>query len=296
MKVLQRIALLLLMGATVGLLTGCIEQTVLIKVNPDGSGVVRTRMLMNTAAMEQAARQMAESMAASMGGDGNVTMTESSSSESLFNRDELAATARQMGEGVQLLRAKEISRNGKQGFLAEYGFRDISKLRLSSLGGDQAKGGNAQPQYRFEFAPASQGVPASLTVVPRWSGQEGGGATPMMPPTDPGMPPGAPGGGMDQLPPEQQQMMNLMFSGMVFSIYLQVNGDVIETNASHRMYQTPNAITLFYLDMEQLMQAAGQMQQVMQASGSSDISQLSEQNIPGLVVEDPNKQIQIRFQ
>jgi hypothetical protein len=220
-------------------LCGCIDHHVLVQVKKDGSGVVRVRYLKVPAP-----------------------------DEVLYNKDRVAAVAAQMGEGVVLLRSKEISREGRKGFLAEYSFTDISKLHLEGLMAATPFPGRplSMPRYRFEFAP---GEVATLSIQPMWEGS----------------PP-------DALPPT---VAIQDIAGLTLAVHVQAEGEVTETNAAYRSESLPNAVTLLYFSAEKLAAGNGDLGRITQANGFSAISELILSHQPGLRIQDPNGQVTLKF-
>jgi len=218
---------------------GCIDHNVLVQVKKDGSGVVRVRYLKDP------------------GPD-----------EVLYNKDKVAAVASQMGEGVVLLRSKELSRDGRKGFLAEYSFTDITKLHLEGLMGATPFPGRplSMPRYRFEFAPSEV---STLTIQPMLEGS----LPDAMPPTV-------------ALPD---------IAGLTLGVHVQVEGEVIDTNAAFRSEGVPNAITLLYFSAEKLAAGNGDLAKIVQANGFNAIGDLVLSHQPGLRIQDPNGQVTVKF-
>jgi hypothetical protein len=235
---LRRCSLLGLL-ALLALCSGCLEETVLIHVKKDGSGYVRLRYL-------------------------RVPVADAPT----LTQEGLAAAAATMGEGVSFLRAKPITSGDQKGFLAEYLFTDITKLRLEGLDAALPVGGRplSKARYRFEFA---AGEVPTLTVLPTWEG-----ATPDT-----------------ALPTADAAAL----AGVTISVYLQVDGEVQTQNAAYRSTTLPNAFTLLYFNANQYAASSGDVNRLIQTNGPTAISEYLAAKFPGLRMEDPNAHVTISF-
>ncbi len=245
--------------AVIVLAGGCLETTVLVKVNGDGSGTVSVRCLKQP------------------GANGGVTIS----------HDQLMAVGARLGEGVALVRDKAIERDGRKGYLAEFSFTDVTKLRPEALLGGMPTDGRPRvlPNYRFEFM---AGQPAQLTILPIWASAEGSGLPENM------------SGFVDEMmiPPEQQEVLTKLQAAvgdLLLSFYVEVNGTIVETNATHRMQETPGAVTLHYINLAKR-QSFLDFAKILQPSNSEEVSQLARNSIPGIKLEDPNKRVTVKFQ
>lgn len=191
-------------------LTGCFQAKVLVNVKPDGSGTVEQTITMSDATIEQM-----KNLGGGAGGK------EKGPHE--IDEEKLKEQATKMGEGVTFVEAKPVKADGKQGYTATFAFTDISKLKVEQMpnaGNAPAKEGQ---DIAFEF---TKGSPATLTIK--------------MPAPKKGEDAPDQDGGDEML-----AMMQQMLKDMRVTVGVQVQGEITQTNASHRDGQS---ITL--LDME----------------------------------------------
>ena len=199
-----------LAGVTVAaacvLLTGCVKDKILVKVNKDGSGqIVVTRLFPRETAeqlmsqMEAMAQGMAMSMGAAMGGgDVTISANDKDGGDPFFNEKNIKKEAKSYGPGVRYVKARPVRVGGTRGYVALYRFKDINDVsvdlashgqKLSAMnemqmtgggdadevdaGPDNARSGNA---YGFRF---TAGSPAKLIITsPDTSKEAEGGAAP----------------------------------------------------------------------------------------------------------------------
>jgi len=89
-------------------------------------------------------------------------------------------------------------------------------------------------------------------------------------------------------------MMGSMFKGMRMSVYVQVNGDVVETDAKHRSEKRDNIFTLMDMNMDAIMKNPEAMK-LMMNNDQDGLDKLSEMGVEGLVMEEPGRTITIQF-
>lgn len=116
------------------LLTGCTESAIQVNVNTDGSGTILLNLYIlkgGIARIEAMSEESITSIIRKMGGDrieSEVNFHEDK--KAIFFQKELwSAVASRLGEEVKLTKLKRLSRkDGAQGILAQYTFKDISKV------------------------------------------------------------------------------------------------------------------------------------------------------------------------
>lgn len=216
------------------LLGGCVDVGTLIQVRGDGSGTV-TRQVMVSERLVAPLRALTEGLG---GGDGK--------GRSLVMPDEedMAARAEAMGPGVRLVDMQERRRDGAEGYVARYAFDDVRALRINQNPGDLAPGAGAgsgrlrgAEHITFDFSP---GPPSELTVM---FPERGRGEVEPRPPR------GGPGG---PDPEALRARLGELFKGLRVTMTVQVEGTVLETDATHR--DGPR-ITLMAIDFEELLDA-----------------------------------------
>ena len=117
-------ALTILLGAT----SGCVTSDTLIKLNPDGSGIVVQKTLMSTEVISQLTAMM-QGFAQQM--TGNQQPQQEPKMPELFNEKDARSRASKMGEGVSFVSSRKIKQEGMEGQEATYAFSDVTKLKLS---------------------------------------------------------------------------------------------------------------------------------------------------------------------
>ncbi len=245
MKLILR---LLVAGFVFVLLPGCMEVETVVRVHPDGSGIVREQILVSKTVVESM-RAMAEGFARFGGG-------EKDSDVDLLNERELRKNASRMGEGVYLISAKKVVTASGEGYKAYYGFRDINKLRVNQNPGDKTssdpgtqiqQSGQKEEFITFELV---RGSPVEL-IIRTTAGEDinlsPGSRDHAGPPPDMEIP-------LKDDPEAQLLMtkMKEMFKGFRVAMAVEVIGEIIETNATHR---DGTRITLMELDFEKLLDA-----------------------------------------
>lgn len=296
MKTLRTVVLIPILIA-VSTLTGCMESATLMRVNKDGSGTITHRMYMSTDMME-----MMQGMASGMmGGEADIEMPDMDPLA-----DIKASLDGQFGPAATLEGTQDVTNAaGWKGVEATYSFTDINKLDMAA-GGQTDEGGMAMesggPSYKFEFTPGDVAV---LKLVPiRQPGAESDGAADASSQGDDVL--GDAGdtamgemdmdmGGMGDMDAMGMQMMAPMLKGMRMSLLVAVEGKVVESNASFPHEKYPNVVTLADIDFDKLL-AHPEGMKALQAGPNADPADLAKLGIDGVKVEDPAKEIQIRFE
>lgn len=219
------IALRLLVFTGLGIVaSGCINSASLIRVKTDGSGTIEQTMLVNTAALK--------GLMAGMGGAAG-----KQPGSVLLNEADFKRAAERMG--VRPLSLTPVKEGSFEGHKALYAFDDISKVRV-----DQDPQMSGATSGRFSSAPTNsnpirfsltrQGDRSTLTI----SVDEKVAAEATAKAQD------APS--LDAVDPAMMQMIKTMFEGFHVGIDLEVEGQIIETNAD---YVSGSRITLLEVDM-----------------------------------------------
>jgi hypothetical protein len=217
-------------------LTGCFQVETTVRVNPDGSGRVEERMLLS----DKVISQIDEMSKAFAGPEGKPEKF------NLHDVKALRKRAGEMGEGVTFVSSKAIAVGGYSGYRAVYAFKDINKLRLGREGAKSMAGqggtsaGSEEQPFMFSFTP---GKKARLVVIPPHKEKASGKPEPAVErkATEEGEKP--------PMTPEQEKQVAEMMKGMRFSLALEVNGTVLESNATHR---DGGRITVFEFDLDKM--------------------------------------------
>lgn len=290
---LKRLVLLSFLLATAILGFGCVESAMLVKVKPDGTGHVVCRMLMAEEMMSGV------QMMATMSGE-ELAMPQGGMSSSNLIDGIMQGLAPQFGEGVLFQSGKQATnKKGWKGFEAIYAFEDVTRLKLADLdplggagGGEGAPGANLGPKYRFAFTPGETAVLELIPTAPA-------SPTPSTEGTDASPSPQAaidqgPLGGMQGMMSGMMSgMMQKMLAGMRVSMVVSVDGEVVETNASHPAESHSNAFVLVDIPFDTIL--ADPKAAALMTKPAPDPADLASLDLPGLKIEKPGKTIRVEF-
>jgi hypothetical protein len=232
--------------------------------------------------IEEATKEMTAQMGGQPGG-GQV-----SGGFDVLDENELRNSASEMGRGVTYVSSKKITTKDAEGYRATFAFSDINKVRLDTSPSDKTPSPtgigvekvdeDAVATFRF-----TQGPPAVLVVM-----------LPEELTSDNLQPPELP----DTLPADDPQMatmakeMKEMFKDMKVNIALEVEGDIIRTNATHR---EGSKITLMEVDFGKLMQNEEALKKIDQLEPrNADEARKLLKDVPGIKVEF-NPELRVEF-
>lgn len=304
------------------LLTGCVKNKVLIRVNPDGSGNIVVTRVFSKQAVAMFEAQM-QSMRDQM--DGSEFGTQMPD-DPFFNEDALRQEAGRFGPAVHFVKARKYTRDGARGSVALYEFGDIADVfvNASSMGLDPEAAGTMmmesdeieiaeQEDDAYEFA-LTRGDVTELRItlpdMPEAPEAEDDAEEEdeeyaddemdemFMPAAGPqpapemdagammmggGNPFGFSGG------ESSGDMMRKMFDGMELSLAVEVNGKGVETDATHRHASKPQRVILFELNFGELLSSAegkGLVDPEMMYGSESPLDMLAgKMDLPGVKVE-----------
>jgi hypothetical protein len=271
-----RRALPLLIAAL--LLVGCMNVSSTLTVRPDGSGTITERLTLNP----EVAR-MVQSL--------DQTFDSTGTPQDLFSEDELRAEADSV-PGLSLQSFTRIDDATGVGYEAVYAFDDLNDAQFDPAPDDVLPDGAMDPtddgafdlmsELSFTFTP---GTPATLTVRMPQDTAEG------IP--DPATADTA--SVADDRPSEQElEMMRALMQDAGLRVAVQIDGQIVETNATHRSGST---VTLLELDFGALAQDSTAFRELMTLSDdptdpAAPIDRLNA--LPGMTVE-PRETVTIRF-
>ncbi len=262
------------------LITACIDIQTLVQVKRDGSGTVEERMLMSGMVGDLAAQMQKQ-------------LGDNSGPGQLYSEADLRQRAGKMGEGVRLLSVDELRDGKRKGYHAIFAFDDITKVTVNQNPAEKIPsqpGMNITPRtdkkefVTFGFTP---GPTSELTIRTTMdspvSDQEGKGSQQQSKPE---------GSTQNLSNPMAQEMMKQFFQDMRIALAVEVEGSILETNAT---YREGSRITLMELDFGKLLGDMDKFQQFTQQNPESitDAMHLM-QSMEGIKAElEPN--IRIRF-
>lgn len=276
----KRFCLLPLLGPVLLLGGCCLENAMLLKVNPDGSGDITYRLFLSEPLLQALA---AEAQA----GD----MAESDARRALFAQM-IEDIGPQLGEGLHLERsAFSANARGWHGLEAVYAFDAIADVRLDSihpLGSepdqqDTPGAASIGGRYTFSFEP---GDPATLALHPIPD-------EPFGYPYD--LDPTGPGDWQTLLGTDLSEELFRALDGLRITIYLAVNGEVQESNASFVSARVPNVFTLLDLPFDRIA-ARPDAFAVVQQTGPDIAAILAAFSVPEVRIEEPGKTVRVQFQ
>ena len=238
-------------------LTGCLEESTVVKINKDGSGVIHTRKYENT--------QAGKGLLGGLGGGEDREEKEIDAP----TEEELKAKARTMGEGVTFTSLhKGKNKSGWTGYEAIFAFKDINKVKLDlnmkdaddmkqpeadQEAPDEENGGEKPELVTFEM---KDGLLKIRTPDPE-EGKEGKEKDqeeeddPAEGAQDPF--------GEESGDPQMMAMMAPMFAGAKVGFFVEIDGGIAESNAKH---QNGNMITIMRADLGKLFANPGALNQL----------------------------------
>jgi hypothetical protein len=269
-------------------LAACIEVSTVVKVKPDGSGTVEETLIIN-----KASAQRVQAMMKQMGGqmEGIPPSGEVFGGDfNLLDKVRFRESAANMGEGVTYVSGEKITTDEGEGYRAIYAFSDVNDLRLntnpsdkapSGLGGAARVSGDKEAFVTFSFV---KGPPAILTVIM----PEKMTAESLQPPKV-----------MEKLKADDPRAamladkMNEVFQGMKVGISLELQGDIVRTNATHS--EGSSRITLMEVDFGRLFEDQENFKKFSQRRPANlEEAKKLLKDLPGIKVE-LNPELEIEF-
>ncbi len=253
-RVLVAMALLILLAG----LAGCVTSDTLIKLNPDGSGLIVQKTLMKTEMIAQL-RVMMEGMAGQMAGGS--AGTSDLKTPAIFGEKEAQAKAATMGAGVTYVASCKLKTEKMEGIEASYAFRDVTQLRLSekpeppSLAGLQGVSSSKSGETMFRFSRLPNGHSRLTAIFAK--------STPAEPAVTESFTVSKESPEVD---PEQLEQAKRMFDGLRIGMQIEVQGNLIKTNSPH---QEGSTVTLMEMDFSQLLSNEALLSQMAATKGQS---------------------------
>ncbi len=281
-------------------ITGCLQVNTVIKVRPDGSGTVEETFLMSKDVVQQMSMmvgQMGQMMTSQMGGQaGEITVeTTGTSAETgfdIFDQSKLEKRAADFGNETTFLSGEKISNAKFEGYKAIYAFSDINALRINQspgeampeMPGTESKGPGKKKEFvTFDF---TKGDPATLTIRNPAKKNDEDNIKPQS----------------DDINVEKNdsmtneampQQMLAMFKDMKVAMSVEVDGAIVETNATHR---DGSKVTLMEMDFGKLFEIPEKVEKLssLKLETLEDAKEFMK-DLPGIKV-DLNNEVYIKFQ
>lgn len=213
------------------LFAGCLQVETTLKVNKDGSGYIDEKVLFSKTFVNML-KDFAEAF------------QDSASTEefSVFSEEEIIADAKDYGENVVYVSYKKIDNENWEGYQATYSFDDITKIKISPSPdskvdmGDQAAENEQEAEYYF-FKFVKGNTPQLIIDRPVIELNEE---------TDEN------NDSEDSVQSDEEagEEFVKMMEGMKIDIAIEVEGEIINTNAT---YVQGSRVTLFQMDFSEMM-------------------------------------------
>ena len=258
MKILKK---LLLFFIAVMLLTSCIKVETTVKINKNGSGKIFQSVMMSKTFVE-----MISQFAGSFG--------DSSGTEefSLFDEEEFKGAEKEFGSGVEYVGGEQVSNESWEGYIAEYSFDDLNKIRLEpepdskiSIGTEEQQDEDKDEEYYF-FKFIKGDIPEVIIDRPEIEHEFDNDEIEVE-------------GSDDDFNDEFLKMMD----GMRVDIAVEFEGEILETNATH---VEGSRVTLLSVDFGELIKNKETLE-MMKKSQPDKIEDLEAfvEKIPGMKLE-----------
>lgn len=269
----------LMVGFVALLLNGCMDVESLIKVKADGSGTIEQTVLMGSGLVD-----MMKGMGDAMGDDSDGSKTGGSP---LIDKEKLAAAAKKMGEGVSFVGVVEHKTDTGEGYIATYAFTDINNIKLDQNPGSNAPTGGEDDEKTepliFVF---KKGKTSTLTIKSYTGNKSKKDEKSATESTDNAA-------AEDEAADEMAMaMMKQMFSDMRVAMVVEIEGDIIETNAT---YRKDNRITIMDMDFGELLADEEAFKKFTKSKDQSiENAKKYMKDIPGIKM-DMNDELVIKF-
>lgn len=299
MKQIIRVGLIVLI---VLCLVGCLQVNTVVKVKSDGSGTIEETFLMSKVFVQQM-KAMMEGMAVKM--EQAFKGQKEQNDEQLikkpkekqtgkpfdiFNETNLAKKASNLGEGVTYVSGEKITTDKFEGYKAIYEFKDINKLKINQNPSEnvpsgpveKTKGSSKKKEFvTFNFI---KGNPSTLNIK--------------LPTDKADIKPKSSSKNIkttqtnDQTSEMMMAQMKMMFEGMKVAMAIEVQGSIVETNATHR---EGSRVTLMELDFGKLLEKPENLKKFSQSNVETiESAKKLMKDLPGIKV-DLNEEVMIKF-
>jgi len=240
---------------------GCIQDTTVIHIKPDGTGTIEETTIFSNSMlelMESLSGSIADSEQKKHDRDNKEATKGDPNKGKEKTRDELLAKmlkdaeirAATFGNAVKFISAKPVKTDTGSGYTAVYAFQDISMVKVNQNPSDKvdaqkAEKSDSAPKEEFLRFTFVKGSPSTL-VVSFPSQKEIAGDTSSVPENTNAGKEKSNKGSDDQ----SLEMMKNLFQDMKINISLRLEGTIVNTNATHRNGST---VTLIEMDFGKIM-------------------------------------------
>ncbi len=272
-------------------LTGCMDTSAVLQVRKDGSADLNVKFFPDAGALGAIAfRQQPQEGESPTLLDtvldlaGEAAGTAAPQMFNPFRREDLENVARALGAGVTLVRSQKItSADGVEGVLAVFRVPDLNRLRLGpvDIGEDGRVPANPVRPWAYAFN-LKRGALNTLTIAPPDPHLVRGGVSI-----------GEAMGGAQEIP-GFDRLARRMIQNARFRLQVQVDGTIEKSNASFPVAGRRDMVVLADVKLANLVQTFG-MQRMLTVSKPSDLTPIAGKNAPGLILERPDRALQIQF-
>ena len=200
-------------------------------------------------------------------------------SKDLYDEVKIKKDAAAMGEGVTYVSSKKLEQDGKSGYEATFAFNDINKLKINENPAGKMMGGkeNQNESFKFNF---QKGKTSQLKIeIPSSEEDDETSQTEMEKAEQ-----------IPEMDEETLQMMTQMYKGMRFSVEIEFEGKIIDTNAS---YKEGNKIIVLDMDFDELAKDPEKLKSFQNIQNPEKMKEAFK-NIHGMKVET-NEEVYINF-
>ncbi len=268
---MKLIKLIILLFIPVILFSGCIKVKSNVVINKDGSGILEEQVLMSDAVVAM----MNEFMSSFQ------DSTSAPDEFKLFKEDELQTKASEYGEGVKYVSGEEVKIEGWQGYKAIYSFEDLNKLKMETDPNTKVENPQDDEQeteyFSFKFTPGD--IAELIIDRPSLSSEKEDEDEEISEETE----------------TENQEIddnLIKMMDGMSITISLEINGEIVETNAS---YVDGSKVTMLDIDFSEILKNEESLE-LFKKNPPDNLDEMKAiaENISGMKVEF-QKPITIKF-
>lgn len=260
------------------LFASCINVSSTLTVRPDGSGTVTERILLpaQVTMMMRSLQQFGDS---------------SDGSQALFTEEEVRDRVESM-PGMRVESVTMLSDDRGEGYEAVYAFNNLNDVSYDPAPGDvlpddasTTTADNPMDLLSAVDLSFTPGSPATLTVtMPRDDDQEVDDDSLSVDPST-----------EDPSSPREERMIRQMLQDSGLRLAVNIEGSIVETNATHRSGST---ITLIDIDFGKTMEDSTAFTRMMASNfdvGSTSAAYDSLNTVPGITIE-PRETVTIRFE
>ncbi len=269
---------------------GCVQDTTVIHVKPDGSGTIEETTLFSNSMLELM-ESFSDSMAVPETPKDDQAKKDTAKKQT---RDDLLAKmvkdaemrAATFGKAVTFISAKPVKTESGSGYAALYAFQDINLVKVNQNPSDKVDGQKAEksespPREEFLLFQFTKGSPAKLVIsFPSQKDVVG----------DTSSPPDTPKADENSTRKEEDaqaaEMMKNLFQDMKVKISLHCEGTILKTNATYREDST---VILIEMDFGKIMSNAALLKKLNTVKPQSmEETKALLKNVEGLKIETNN--------